>query len=233
MNGLTVYEQHLANNAMDDLIHEHGMLVSKIAKKLKRKLPSHIEFDDLLQSGYVGLIEASKTFKQDGGASFETFACIRIKGAILDFLRKNSWNNREAIKSLKQMGDAVHRVEQRKQGQATAEEVAAEMNISVEEHNKLCQKINLCNMINIDAIEDINVQDDELDPEAIVTDDDIKERIKDILGSLPERERILLSLYYVEELTFREIGEVLNLTEARVSQIHALGLAKIKKRLSA
>jgi len=186
----------------------------------------------LVQSGYIGLIEASKNFKENQGASFETFASIRIKGAIIDELRKNSWSSREASKSMKDIEKAIHAIEQRKQARATAEEIVAELKISFEDYDKMCQKINVCNVLNMDHLETYNLlPGDEQDPGEMVLQDDIKNKIKELLLTLPERERILLSLYYIDELTFKDIGEILDLTEARVCQLHAAAIAKIKTRI--
>lgn len=227
-----MYEEQSKTAEMDALVRKHTVLVMKIAKHIKRKLPHYIELNDLVQAGFIGLIEASKTFKPDQGASFETFSAIRIKGSIIDDLRKNSWNSRDAIENLKKIGDAVHRVEQRYQRAATSEEIAQEMNVSVEEHYKICQKINICNVV---SMETLNSHDTlpctEDNPEQAIINDNLKDRIKQLLLTLPEREKILLSLYYIESLTFKEISDVLDLTEARVCQLHATAIAKLKTRL--
>lgn len=232
MQGLEIYEEHSDEQVLSGLFRSHSSLVYKIAKNIKRKLPSHIELNDLLQSGFIGLIEAGKSFKKDQGASFETFASIRIRGAIIDQLRKNSWNSREAAKNMKEIGEATHRVEQKNKRPATAEEISAEMNITQDDYDSMCQMINVCNMLNMDDLESLNLlPGDDRNPEALVIEENTREKIKKILLTMQERERILLSLYYIEELTFREISEILDLTEARVCQIHATAIAKIKKRL--
>ncbi len=232
MQGIEQYELNRHGNALEELVREHSSLVLKIAKKMKRKLPTYIEFDDLVQAGFIGLIEASKSFKADQGASFETFASIRVKGSMLDDLRKNSWNNREAMKNMKELGWAVHRVEQRLQRHASAEEIARELNVSMDEYDKLCQSINVCNMSSTNNLNEASaVLRDGDSPEDIVSEQDMKERIKGMLETLPERDKILLSLYYVEELTFKEIGEVLDLTEARICQLHATALARLAKKI--
>jgi len=120
----------------------------------------------------------------------------------------------------------------RKQARATAEEIVAELKISFEDYDKMCQKINVCNVLNMDHLETYNLlPGDEQDPGEMVLQDDIKNKIKELLLTLPERERILLSLYYIDELTFKDIGEILDLTEARVCQLHAAAIAKIKTRI--
>lgn len=232
MRGIDVYERNAEGDSLDTLVSKHRSLVAKIAKSMKRKLPSHIELDDLIQSGFIGLLEANKTYKNDQGATFETYASIKIKGSIIDDLRRNSWGTRESLKRLRQLGEAVNRLEQREQKQPTQEEIAAELNMTMDEHIKYCQKINLAQVISLEHVENSNVfASYDNDPQDIVENEDMKNKIKNALEILPEREQILLSLYYIEELTLREVAEVLDLTEARVCQLHVIALAKIKNNL--
>tara|TARA_R110000868_G_scaffold124843_6_gene329807 strand:+ start:69 stop:770 length:702 start_codon:yes stop_codon:yes gene_type:complete len=233
MQGIDQYEVLNSQVNLDDLVRQHSSIVLKIAKNMKRKLPSSVEFEDLVQSGFVGLIEASKSFKSDMGAKFETYASIRIKGSMLDDLRKNSWNTREAIKNIKQVGAAICAVEQRTRRQASPTDVADELGVNIEEYNKLCYDINICSISSIhDLIESNIINVHEESPEDIAEADSSKKKIRAVLEQLPERERILLSLYYIEELTFKEVGEVLDITEARVCQIHAAAISKISKRIA-
>lgn len=232
MQGVDAYIEQSKARPLDDIIRDHSLLVVKIAKKIKRRLPSHIDINDLMQSGFIGLIEANKLFKHDQGATFETYAAIKIKGAMLDELRRGSWNDREAIKNIKELGVAVNKVEQRTQDKATHEAIAKEMNLSIEQFDKICQRINLYNVVNIETLDEMNmslVGNDE--PESNVVTDNLKDRIKSLLDTLPEREQLVLSLYYNEELTLKEISGIMQLTEARVCQIHASTLAKLKMRL--
>jgi len=232
VQGLDLYTEQDIQSEVEKLVRQHTPLVVKIAKSMKRKLPSHIELNDLLQSGFVGLIEANKKFKSDKGAKFETFASIRIKGAIIDDLRKNSWGNRGSILGAKELADATSRIEQRNKRPATAEEVAAELEITLEEYDKLCQRVNLGAVQNMDRLEELNrLPGTEDSPEDALIHEDLTENIKKILETCSERDRQLLSLYYIEELTFKEVAEVLSLTEARVCQLHAAAVAKIKRRL--
>lgn len=232
MQGIDEYKISNSILRLDELVRDHATLVLKIAKKIKRKLPSNIELDDLVQAGFVGLIEASKTFCEGQGASFETFASIRVKGSILDELRKNSLNNRDILKSIREMGQAVHKIEQRTQGAATAEAVATELKISMEEYDRICQYIHINNMASLDMLTDADsIAAETPSPEQHALQEDAIGLMKKILHTLPEREQIILSLYYLEELTFREISEVLDITEARVCQLHASIIAKISRKM--
>lgn len=217
---------------VEALVKEHASLVIKIAKNMKRRLPSNIEFDDLVQSGFVGLIEAGRNFKEGHGSSFETFASIRVKGSMLDNLRKNSINNRDILKQIKAFNETVSKIEQRVQRPATSIEIMQEMKINEEEYQQVCEYININHASNLDIeIEHNNLVGDGPTPEEQVIQGETKEKLKLLLAKLPQREQILLSLYYIEELTFKEISEVLDLTEARVCQLHAAIVAKLHLKL--
>lgn len=217
---------------IEELVKEHASLVIKIAKNMKRKLPSSIEFDDLVQSGFVGLIEAGKNYKEGHGSTFETFASVRVKGSMLDNLRKNSINNRDILKQIKLFNESVNKIEQRNKRPATSLEIMHEMNIDETEYQQVCEYININHASNLDIeIEHNNLAGEGLSPEENVILGETKENLKLILAKLPQREQILLSLYYIEELTFKEISEVLDLTEARVCQIHAAVVAKLSNKL--
>ncbi len=163
MQGIEEYNAVNDHNIMEDLVHAHTGLVMKIAKSIKRKLPSHVELDDMVQAGFIGLLEASRSFKADHGASFETFAAIRIKGAIIDELRKGSWNSRDTMKKLKDIARAAGKIEQQKMRPATSEEIAEELELSLEEYDKMCQVINASNVTCISENQDLSfiVSDDE------------------------------------------------------------------------
>ncbi len=232
MRGIDVYEDNANLNRQNSLVMNNLDLVARIAAYFKSRLPSHIELDDLIQSGYLGLIEASNHYKPEKGASFQTFASIRIKGSIIDELRKNSWGTRESLKMMKQLDAAQGKLEQVFQRQPTSDELASEMNLTLDAYNKLCDRINVCQVISIDHTIGVEtIADDVKDPFGVMENEDLKKNLKLILEKLPEKEQILLSLYYVEGLTFKQISEVLDLTEARISQIHAGVIAKIKSRL--
>lgn len=233
MRGIDIYQQNEKAESSFPSEEEAMALVLKIAKYYKRKLPSHIELADLIQSGYLGLLEAKQHFKPGQGASFDTFAANRIKGAMIDDLRKNSWGTREAMKQMRLFGEAAHRIEQREQQAATPEAIARELNMTPEEHLQASQKISLCQVMSMNVLEDMNaLPGNEENPECMVENEDLADKIKRAMALLPKREKILLSLYYVEELTFKEIAEVLDLTEARVCQLHATAISRVRTRLS-
>ncbi|MEO8400359.1 MAG: FliA/WhiG family RNA polymerase sigma factor [Gammaproteobacteria bacterium] len=233
MQSVSVYEENADGLVLEQFVLEHRPLVKKIALYIKRRLPSHVEFDDLLQSGLVGLLEARSQYKQGMGASFETYASIRIRGAIIDSLRKNSWVTRETIKNMRKISAAISLIEQRDQKQATTEEIAAELGISMEEHFKISQEISVCNVMSLDEIDhDYSIiGDDSGNPQTLTQSDSMKEQLKKVLTYLPEREQLVLSLYYVDEFTFKQIGEILELTEARICQLHSQAIARIRSKM--
>lgn len=233
MQSVDMYEENADNLLLEQFVIQHRPLVKKIALYIKRRLPSSIELDDLLQSGLIGLLEARKNYKNNMGTSFETYASIRIRGSIIDSLRKNSWVSRETIKNMRRVAEAINTVEQKNQRQATTEEIAAELGISLEEHFKLSQEINLCHVLSLDAMgfDGECLVDENKDPESLTQEEGTKEQLKLVLSQLPEREQHVLSLYYVEEFTFKQIGEILDLTEARICQLHSQAIARIKSKM--
>lgn len=235
MYSIEFYEENFDALELEQFVIEYRPLVKKIALYIKRRLPSHVSVDDLLQSGFVGLLEARNHYKSNMGASFETFASIRIRGSIIDSLRKNSWTNREISKNMRLVADAISALEQRGQKQPTAEEIANEMGITVEEHTKLCQQISICNVTSLDMLDPENAffGNDAVNPFEIAQHEDIKQCVKGIIGQLPEREQQVLSLYYVDEFTFKQIGEILELTEARICQLHSQAIARIQAKIRA
>jgi len=234
VQGIDIYEQNIEKLSLEQFVLENKPLVKKIALHIKKRLPSFIELDDLLQAGFVGLLEARKQYKLNMGSSFETFASIRIRGSIIDSLRKNSWGTRETIKNMRRISDAISKIEQRNHKQPSSEEIAAELGISVEEHVEICQQISISNVVSIDVVdEDNSLLGDEADnPSEIIQHEDIIKNIKDILETLPEREQMVLSLYYIEEFTFKQIGEILDLTEARICQLHSQSISRIQTKMN-
>lgn len=234
MQGLEIYKQNSGDElSLEKIVVEYRPLVKKIALYIKRRLPSHIELEDLLQSGFVGLIEAKKHYLPNMGASFETYASIRIRGSIIDALRRNSWGTRESAKNMRMITEAINKIEQRTQQHPSNEEIADELGISMEEYTRISHQVSVSQILSIDAmnIPDVFPNEQEDDPQEISQADEMKEYIKQMIHTLPEREQLVLSLYYVEEFTFKQIGEILDLTEARVCQLHSKAIAKIQAKL--
>lgn len=230
MQGIDCYEENAESRESSQFVLEHRSLVKKIALHIKRRLPSHIELEDLLQAGFIGLLEAKQHYKPDMGTTFDTFASIRIHGAMIDSLRKNSWGTRESQKNMRLISEAVSRIEQQTQRHASADEIAAALGISLEEYDQICSQISICNVLSLEDLGSDNVLsgDESENPQEIAQQDELIEQIKDLLVKCPEREQLVLSLYYVEEFTFKQIGEILDLSEARICQLHSQAVARLK-----
>ena len=233
MQGIDYYAEQTEDFQLHQFVVKHQQLVKRIALHIKRRLPSFIELDDLLQAGFIGLLEARSNYRADMQTSFETFAGIRIKGAIIDSLRKNSWGTRETIKHAKAMGQAIARLEQQYKREPTSEEIAKEMGLSLVDYLELCTQAHLANVISLDEHErDFTIiSESEENPALVHQKEQMLQYIKNELQHLSEREQTVLSLYYVDEFTFKQIGEILSLTEARISQIHAQAIARLKTKL--
>jgi RNA polymerase sigma factor FliA len=229
-------QAYLRHNDSYILVERHAPLVKRIAQHLLARLPSSVLLDDLIQAGMIGLLEASRNFDGSKGASFETYAGIRIRGSMLDEIRRGDWVPRSVHRNSRSIADAIESIEQTHGRDARDTEVAAHMGITLHEYHTMLQDVSCGKII---GIEDLGVSEDVIsapdhvngsgfdDLAAVRFQSDLAEHI----GRLPEREALVLSLYYDEELNLREIGEVLNVSESRVSQIHSQAMHRLRSRL--
>ncbi len=232
MNEAAVY----AVNQLGDkelLVTEHLPLVKKIALHLHARLPASIELDDLLQVGMMGLLDAAGNYDPSEGASFATYSSIRIRGAILDELRRLNWVPRSLQQKAKQLAEATRTVEHRLGRSATESEIAAEMGLDSDDYHLLVRDVTQSKLLSLDEDES---RVEELgnsvgDPEQSLQNAAFKRHLADVISSLPEKEQLVMSLYYDEELNLREIGEVLQVSESRVCQLHGQALGRIRSRL--
>jgi RNA polymerase sigma factor for flagellar operon FliA len=232
MNAAAAYasQQKLAQN---EQIAMHLPLVKRIALHLLARLPSSVELDDLQQAGLLGLLSAVRSYSPDQGASFETYAGIRIKGAMLDELRKLSWAPRSVHEKARRMATAVREVEARNNGQASDAEIAEELEVSLEEYHSMLAETASCQLL---FIEDAGVEEDQEvddDPASMMEDERFRSALVEVIEQLPERERLVMALYYQEELNLKEVGLVLEVSESRVSQIHSQALTRIRAKMTA
>lgn len=224
--------------SQEQLVQRHGVLVKRIAHHLLARMPSSVQVDDLIQAGLIGLLEAARSFDGSKGASFETFAGIRIRGAMIDELRRGDWAPRSVHRNQRRISDAIRQVEARLGRDANDEEVAREMQIPLSEYHDLLSDSVGARLF---SIEDLSEQDedaldrvasDEANPLDHVQQESMRKQLIDEIGKLPERERMVLALYYDEELNLKEIGLVLGVTESRVSQIHSQAAMRLRSRLA-
>ena len=222
---------------MQQLVERHAPLVKRIAYHLMARLPASVLVDDLIQSGMIGLIEAAKNFDGSKGASFETFAGIRIRGSMLDEIRRGDWTPRSVHRNSRMIAEAIAELESELGRDVKDSEVAEKLDISLDEYHHMLSDASSGRII---GIEDLGISDDVLVTANDKDDDHLYEQqatdafqqalIKNI-SSLPEREAIVLSLYYNDELNLKEIGEVLSVSESRVSQIHSQALIRLRARM--
>jgi RNA polymerase sigma factor FliA len=225
------------HGSRDDLVTQHAGLVKRIAYHLATRLPSSVDVDDLIQAGMIGLLEAGGNYQAGKGASFETFASIRIRGAMIDQLRQDGWAPRSVSKQLRDMSEAVRRIESRLGREAQANEIAREMGISLDEYHELLKDTSSVRLFSLDHFGDeegetIDVSDDEAhSPAEEVMEAGFQSALAEQIDSLPEREKMVMSLYYDNGLNLKEIGEVLEVSESRVCQIHSQAIVRLKGRL--
>jgi RNA polymerase sigma factor for flagellar operon FliA len=220
----------------DALVAEHMDLVRRIAHHLIARLPAKVQIEDLMQAGAMGLLEASRKYDDSHGASFETYAGIRIRGAMLDEVRRQDWSPRSSHRTIRQISGAVHAVEMRTGRGATSAEVADELGVDLDTYHAMVRKSMEARVFNAEDLfgpdADANLSSDTDDPASEYENVSMGAAIGDAIEGLPEKERTVLALYYDEELNLREIGEVLGVTESRVCQIHGQALVRLRSRLT-
>lgn len=222
-----------------DLVDRHAALVKRIAQHLRARLPESVQLEDLIQAGMIGLLEAARKFEDDRGASFETYAGIRIRGAMLDEIRRGDWAPRSVHRNSRRVADAIAALERRLGREARDPEIAAELGLSLTDYHGLLRDSIGCRLFSYEEIVEAGAGDDlPLDGAGAGPYDDVAkarflDRLTDAIGKLSEREQLVLALYYDEELNLKEIGAVLGVTEARISQIHTAVAAKLRARLVA
>jgi RNA polymerase sigma factor FliA len=222
------------------LITECLPLVKFVAHRISSRLPSHVELDDLIHSGILGLMDAVKKFEPDRNVKFKTYAEQRIRGAILDGLRDLDWVPRSLRRKKKDIENAYHLLEQQMGRAATDEEVAEHLGITLEDLNKSLDELKGVTLGTfMDAGDDEGGENlisfvpdpDAEDPSITLQSRELKLMLRDAVDKLPTKERFVVQLYYFDELTMKEIGTLLNITESRVSQLHTKSMFRLRGRL--
>ncbi|WP_409456155.1 RNA polymerase sigma factor FliA [Tamilnaduibacter salinus] len=217
-------------------MEQHAPLVKKIALHLQARLPDSVQLDDLIQAGMIGLLEAAGKFESGKGASFETYAGIRIRGAIVDEIRRGDWVPRSVHRNARRISQAIKTIEDRTGRAAQDSEVAEELDMTPSEYSACLADANSGRLFSLDELNDsgdvpIDMETASDDPYRELSSDSFRRQLATEIEALPEREKLVLSLYYQEELNLREIGAVIGVGESRVSQIHSQAAMRLRARL--
>lgn len=237
MKGLAVYETAQQRDADQAVVVKHAPLVKRIAYHLISRLPPSVQPDDLIQAGMIGLLEASRHYDATQGASFETYAGIRIRGAMLDEIRRSDWAPRSVHKKARMVAQAVRQIENQTGRDARDHEVAGALGVSLEEYHQLLQAASGYKVLRFDDMnpgDESHVDtfmDDSGTPLDGLQKEDFRQQLAEAIAGLPERERLVMALYYDEELNLREIGEVLGVSESRICQIHSQAVIRLQARM--
>ena len=240
MQKIAMYSGDQQAGEITALVERHSPMVKRIAHHLLGRLPANVQVNDLIQSGMVGLLEASRKYDASKGASFETFASIRVRGAMLDDVRKEDWAPRSVHRNARSIAEAIKTIEGRTGRDAQDNEVADELGISLDDYYRYLQDSAGTRLFSFDDITEndesvLSIQENKskmgTDPLDGVQQQHFKSNLAQAIGTLPDRERLVLALYYREELNLKEIGSILGVSESRVSQIHSQAALRLRSRL--
>lgn len=236
MNGHAMYSA-VQRQGENDFVVQHAPLVKRLAHHLMARLPAAVQLDDLIQAGMVGLLEASRQYDASQGASFQTYASIRIRGAMLDEVRRMDWTPRSVHRKAREVAEAVRRLANRTGRDPSDAEIVEELGITLDEYHQILQDVSCSKLFSIDE------EDPELGeahepaaegpgPLGMLEEHGFQKALAQAIAALPERERLVMALYYDEELNLREIGAVLGVSESRVSQIHGRIMLKLRTQMA-
>lgn len=222
------------------LVERYAPLVKRIAYHLMVKLPSSVQVEDLIQNGMMGLLEAAGRYDDDFGAQFETYAGQRIRGAMLDGLRENDWLPRQLRKDMRKVEQTIHQLEQTHGKPPTEGELAVAMGMEIGEYQKILSEARGHQILYLEDI--VNEEGDDYldrhisnegvgDPFQHIENENLRQVLVSAIALLPEREKLVMALYYEQELNLREIGEVMDVTESRVCQLHSQAIARIRAKM--
>lgn len=238
MGVATEYLQ-LQRQSADELVKQHAPLVRRIAYHLMGRLPPSVDVGDLIQSGMIGLLEAARNYATDRSASFETYAGIRIRGAMLDELRRTDWTPRSVHRKAREVAEVVRQIETETGSDADDAEVMKRLGLSADEYHQVLADAASSRLLSLTAPDDgdgspaMDVADsNNLGPEQDIEQTGMRQALIDAITGLPEREQLVMSLYYEQELNLKEIGAVLGVTESRVCQIHGQAIIRLRARMT-
>merc|ERR1711969_345118 len=224
-------QAEIPRSLKDQIVLEHAPLIRYIVNRIAVRLPSHIDLDDLHNTGVIGLMDAIEKYDPDKNCKFKTYAEFRIKGAILDQLRSLDWVPRSVRQKSRRLERAYSEVEQRLGRAANDDEVADSLGLQIEKFHELMNQVRGTSLVNLEEIRGTNSDGDQAGTFADIVEDvnsenpfasvktiEMKEVVAETIASLPEKERLVISLYYYEDLNMKQIGGILGITESRVCQ---------------
>lgn len=226
--------------ATEQAVIQYAPLVKRMAHHLAGKLPPSVQVDDIIQAGMLGLMDAANRFQLEHGTQFETYAIHRIRGAMLDELRQNDWMPRGVRSAQRRVEQAMSRLQQRLGRATTESEVAAELKMSMSEYHELLNQARGAQLLYLNDLGDEdgeaqyldrNLPDSRGDPREKLEDQRFRSAVAGSVEKLPEREKLVMGLYYEQDLNLREIGAVLGVSESRVCQIHTQAVARLRTTL--
>ncbi|ALK98548.1 flagellar biosynthesis sigma factor [Massilia sp. WF1] len=223
----------------NNLLTEHMPLVKRLAHQMKAKLPPSVEVDDLVQAGMIGLLDAIQRYEENHGAQFETYAVLRIRGAMLDELRSSDWMPRSTRQNMRKVEQAMAALQQQLGRPPSESEVAKSLKLSLADYQDMLGDSGGHQLVYYEDFHDEDGNDSWLDRYAVDEDDplralmetDFRQAVIDAIDALPPREKLLMGLYYEEELNLKEIGAVMGVSESRVSQLHSQAVARLRSYL--
>ena len=236
MTGADTYKQ-VQGHQSDDYAIRYAPLVKRIAHHLMARLPASVQLEDMLQAGMLGLIEAVGKFDASKGASFETYAGIRIRGSMIDEIRRGDWVPRSVHKNARTIAAIIKDIEQSTGRDARDTEVAQKLGVEVSEYRQMLMDVSNGHMMDFDGMgvsEDFfskGLSESSLTPLERIQKEDFRNSLASAIATLPEREKLVLALYYDEELNLKEIGEVMGVSESRISKINSQAMLRLQSRL--
>lgn len=219
------------------MVLRYAPLVKRIAYHLMNRLPPSVQVDDLIQAGMIGLLEASRNYDATQGASFETYAGIRIRGSMLDEIRRSDWTPRSVHRKARMVAEAMRNIENREGRDARDAEVAESLDMSLKDYHQILQDASGCRVFSLDELASVGEMGSDRGRVPVqgpfdgLQQDAFKKALAEAISGLPERERLVISMYYDDELNLREIGGVLGVSESRVCQIHSQATMRLRARL--
>ncbi len=226
-------------NDKNECLREYSQLVKRIAHQMMTKLPYSVQIDDIIQAGMMGLLDAASRYDEFHGAQFETYATQRIRGAMLDELRAADWLPRSLRRDMRRIELAISRLQQKLGKPPSETEIAEELELPLLEYQQLLQESRGAQLVYYEDFHDEDNDDfferfefgKDTDPMDLLQDERFKSELVKAIDSLPERERMLMGMIYEQEMNLREIGEVMGVSESRISQLHSQAVARLRSRM--